>query len=500
MTRNTKKSQNKKIYDVCIVGAGPAALSCLSAIREPYSLDNLTETQLQRAEKSLHLNNQLSVCVIDPKANWMQTWRTNFTQLRIQNLRSPSIANPDMFDRNALLAYAVRHGREHELKETGCFDMKDLVGLGQTQCGLWKLPSTKLFLDFCDDMTKRLSHSYIQGVVVDLVQDEKKVFRLDWVDPEKVTQKLSARNVVLATGMVGSPIIPRGLKGCHTVPWTSPKAFTKSSIKKKEHVLVIGGGLTAVQAALRVVDAGNTCILCSRRPLQEKHFDISVEWFDQRRANKCLSEFYHDSIENRLLRLKEARDGGSVPPLYMKRLDQKRDSLKCWVGDVEYRHDDDDINAADKDDDRILIHFQGSVHKFDKIVVACGIKPDCVAQPLIEKIHKQWPINVCGGLPDVTQDMRWHDGKTGNENVYVAGAMAGLQVGPDAGNLMGIRRAASVIADSLDCRTWLQEQVYFNKFDVLLFSDSESETESCCGSEAECFACCDDDDEEEIVI
>jgi hypothetical protein len=480
-------------YDVCIIGSGPSGLACLSAIREPYSIDLLTESQIQRAEHSLKLHHQLSVCVIDPEPNWMNTWKTSFEQLNIQHLRSPAIAHPNMFDRNALLAFAVERGRESELNESGCSDIKSLFGLGQTQVGLWKLPSTKLFLDFCDDMVSSLAHTYLQGRVVDLLkQDQDGNHCLQYTDPTGEARCISTRNVILTAGTLGRPILPCGLVGCPTVSWNSPEAFLTRTVcdrllPKKQHVLVVGGGLTAVQAALRVAEAGNTCVLCSRRPLRRQHFDIPVDWFDQRKTNKCLSGFYHDTIENRLEKLKEARDGGSVPPMYMKRLEENKGRLSCWVGDVEYHDEEEDAS----EDGSVTILFEGSPYKFDKIVLACGIQPDCKSNPLVEKIHRLWPIPIHGGLPDVTEDLRWHDGQTTPPNLFVTGAMAGLQVGPDAGNLMGIRRAALVVANSLECRSWLREKALVNPFEALGFSDSDTESES--ASYQDCSTCCEED-------
>lgn len=62
-------------------------------------------------------------------------------------------------------------------------------------------------------------------------------------------------------------------------------------------------------------------------------------------------------------------------------------------------------------------------------------------------------------------------------NIFVVGAMAALQVGPDAGNLMGMRRAARLVANALDCHAWLRERALTNPF-LALWDDSESETES----------------------
>jgi hypothetical protein len=68
-------------------------------------------------------------------------------------------------------------------------------------------------------------------------------------------------------------------------------------------------------------------------------------------------------------------------------------------------------------------------------------------------------------------------------------------MGPDAGNLMGIRRAALVIADSLDCWCWLREKALVNPFEALCFSGTDTEPED--ESEHNCSTCCEEDLESE---
>lgn len=491
-------------YDVCIIGSGPAALACLSAIREPYSVDSLSDVQVQRALRGGG-RKQLSVCVVDPHPDWMQGWSENFAKLDIRHLRSPVKAHPNMFDSNALLAYALHAHREDDLFESGCSDVKRLVGLGQTQVGLWKLPSTALFLDFCRDLVRQLKHTYLQGSVIDIEKKEEgsdgqgeNSYKIEWKgDADDDSRFLTAQKVIVAAGAVGRPVVPPGLIGCPNMcGWQSPEAFrfTSSLNQRKQRVLVVGGGLTAVQVALRVLESNDgiaaSCVLCSRRPLQEKHFDIPIEWFDERTNLNCLSKFYHNPIEDRLSQLKQARDGGSVPNMYLARL-QKHEGLglTCWVGeDLLYNPQDQEhgepFNDCNENDETgVTVRFQGVPHQFDRIILACGIKPDCTAHPVMKQMQSKWPIEICGGFPDLTQDLRWREGM----DVFVTGASAALQVGPDSGNLMGMRRAAQTIAHAMECRTWLRQTALVNPFE-LLFDDSETESEG--ASEHDCDTCC----------
>jgi thioredoxin reductase len=481
-----------KDYDVCIVGAGPAGLACVSAINEPYSLDHLTEIQFERAAKIHHRHHRkLRVCVVDPNPEWMASWKSNFEQLRIRHLRSSALAHPNMFDRRALLTYANNHGRdEDELVQSNCGKMKVLSGLGrETNTGMWDLPSTSLFEDFCDDLCKNLKHTYFQGYASDLTKGKKGGYQLSWTDTSGKQHSVGAQRVILATGMMGKSVVPKGLVSCPTVSWKAPDAFAFSSKRKNvpQHVLVVGGGLTAAQAVLRIVEEGNTCVLCSRRPLHEKHFDVPVEWFDKRKTAECLSKFYQETIENRLQQLKEVRNGGSIPASYMKRLQKfEGKSLTRWVGEVEYENYNE--NTTDKnttDEKMIRIRFEDKTILFDRVILATGVAPDCTANPFCKKVLENFPITVHGGFPDVTQDLRWSE----DSEIFVIGAMSALQVGPDAGNLMGMRRAAYVISDKFNVRRWLRQTILANQYDAfMLDSDSESEIEdetSCCESESD---------------
>ena len=85
-------------------------------------------------------------------------------------------------------------------------------------------------------------------------------------------------------------------------------------------VLVIGGGLSAAQAALAAYRAGHRVVLRSRRPLQTSPFDIGSEWFDMRTADRVRFEFLCLPMKMRGAAVREATPGGSVPGNYMAEL------------------------------------------------------------------------------------------------------------------------------------------------------------------------------------
>jgi hypothetical protein len=167
-------------YDLIIIGSGPAGLAALSCVQEDYSLNMLDSTQVQRASSWIKkgYRDKKRVMVIDPNEKWLGEWERNFDTLDIQYLRSPTIAHCSYFDRNALLVsfldvfmrcitysyhilhfnqcYAISQGREEELLDSGCSDIKSLRGTVLSSVGLWKLPSSNLFLDFSRHLAKTL--------------------------------------------------------------------------------------------------------------------------------------------------------------------------------------------------------------------------------------------------------------------------------------------------------------------------------------------------------
>ena len=486
-TNQNPKNSNKKKYDICIIGSGPAGLACLSAIREPYSIDVLNDEQTKRANRFLHKSSsyqQPSVCIIDPHSQWMSQWKKSFELLKIQYLRSPALAHPSLFDSNALLAYAFEQGRgRDELLESGLYERKELLALGQAQVGLWKLPSTKLFNDFCDDLSGRLEHDYVQGAAVKVekccLNDDRNLELTVEKNMNHHNEKeiVQADHIIIAMGPIGKPIVPQWLKikGPRVCQWTEMDYVMKEAPKR---VLVLGGGLTAVQVAQRCATTAHKVILCSRRALAVRHFDIPVEWFNRQSANKCMHDFYHLSDEERLALLKTTRGGGSVPPVYMKDLNhlEKTGKLRRIVGtpEVELNDDCDDSASAFNP---IRITLRGEKIEVDMIVVACGYKPDFQSHPLIDSITKvNEDLEFLKGFPKVTEDLQIAD------NIFVTGALGSLNTGPDSGNLMGIRRASQIVANALDCslstnRLRNESNVFENRYDAFL-SDSDSDSES----------------------
>eukprot|EP00747_Dinoflagellata_sp_TGD_P067805 gnl/TRDRNA2_/TRDRNA2_155449_c1_seq1.p1 gnl/TRDRNA2_/TRDRNA2_155449_c1~~gnl/TRDRNA2_/TRDRNA2_155449_c1_seq1.p1 ORF type:complete len:447 (+),score=75.96 gnl/TRDRNA2_/TRDRNA2_155449_c1_seq1:143-1342(+) len=333
--------------------------------------------------------------------------------------------------------------------------------MDDARAGSFRLPSSQLFLDFCDMLVAKLPHDFKHGQAVS-VSGKDGAYKVSLADGSAV----AAGSVILALGFPGLPCRPAAFANMpvevasHTEERTWP-----SKCQKGRRILVVGGGLTAVQAAQLAVKRGCKVSLCSRRPLTTRNFDIPVEWFDRRVQNRLRHEFWEQPSEVRLAQIKATRGGGSVPPDYMEQL--KREDA---AGKVEVVCGEVEVGAVDASG--IHVTLAGQARRFDHVVLATGHRPDCMALPLLQSMQAQWPVEVIGGLPVLTHDLQWGD----NEQLFLVGALAALQVGPDAANLMGCRRAANVVAQSLGLRLWFRTSVYVNRYAA--FADSEDEDES----------------------
>eukprot|EP00930_Biecheleria_cincta_P037102 TRINITY_DN25441_c0_g1_i1.p1 TRINITY_DN25441_c0_g1~~TRINITY_DN25441_c0_g1_i1.p1 ORF type:complete len:523 (-),score=82.49 TRINITY_DN25441_c0_g1_i1:529-2097(-) len=471
-------------FDVCIIGAGPGGLAVLSACVEPYSLDLLGDKQQWRAAHALGLQQKNGaggirtprVCVVDPEP-WLSTWRQRFQNIGIEWLRSPTIAHCDTFDASAMLAFAGKNNRTNELLDSGCVD-KRLMLLAEASDGSWHLPSNELFLDFCDDVVSRSPHTFVKGRAKS-VQSTNGEFTVGLYDG----RQLKSATVVLALGVPGPPVIPASIAHLPSrLMFHSDDQFGK---RLKElgkggvkHILVLGGGLTAVQVALLGVRRSCEVTLCSRRPITSRHFDIDKGWFDRREASRHRFEFLSLPMEERLAMIKQTRGGGSVPPFYM-------DQLRCAEAGGHLKVKVCEVQVSEVFDDGLDIRLDGSVERFDLVVSACGHRPDCTQLPLIQSLLKDSPTQITGGLPHLSEELQWG----AHDRLFAIGALASLQVGPDAGNIMGIRRAAQIMTSAMGFRDWLhdygtelkdslQKNIRGNPFTLLQDYNAESEVES----------------------
>jgi hypothetical protein len=140
-------AEEPHIHDIIIVGAGACGLAVAARLCESTPSALFTDSEHQRyhwmkasttskrtskptrtsrrsntaADRLLHgsgISGDLDIAVLDESGDqWMSAWNEKFKRLSISHLRSPMFFHPDPRDRDGLLEYTYKEGREKELKE-----------------------------------------------------------------------------------------------------------------------------------------------------------------------------------------------------------------------------------------------------------------------------------------------------------------------------------------------------------------------------------------------
>ena len=452
---------------------------------------------------------RIAVCVIDPGSHFMQSWNTRFRALEINHLRSPAFAQPVAFEPTALVDFAVREGRTSELIDapvSGQWIASTDVDKGAM---LQSLPSSALFRDFCAELEAKLPHSWLSGAATSVSKDASTgKFRVHYKatdDQRELAVEASA--VILATGPVGrwnipSPFEPHldSPRVLHTeellvnCKGTLSEEITRRCPGESARVLVIGGGISAAQAALAAFRAGHQVVLRSRRPLHTAPFDVGPEWLDMRTADRVRFEFLCLPMKRRGMAVHDATPGGSVPANYMEEL-------------VHYAAESPDMLRLEVDKgidcSQVCVGRDGVIvvngDSFAMVILATGVVTGPSCSPIFQSVKELFDAPVVGGLPRVDSRLRWAPG----EDLFVLGANAVLELGPGGGNLMGSMRGARVVSNELrslmgkqaparaSCSTTVRNQ-YACLGDRVRFGDGEDAEvcRACRGWIAMLASCC----------
>ena len=448
---------------VLIVGGGPHGLAVLSALHER----SLVYPQLGLDHARSHgmsfesLQKIGSVGVMDPGLHFCDDWNTRFEALKIEHLRSPAFAHPKAYEPVALMNFAVSQGREHELLNVPVLASSARYASAMdenegSQPALFGQPTQALFRDFCASLEAGLPHQWVRGRAVQVRKNPGTgKFRVRY-EHGGASGWVAADAVVLATGPTGklnipAPFIPFVDSGCvtHTAEFVRNGKTVASMVSQiagdtgRTRMLVIGGGLTAAQAALAAVGAGSQVVLRSRRPLVTRKYDLSKEWLDHRHAARLLSEFHNTPIDERHKMVKGEVGGGSVPESYMQELHRvagTSDRLELQVSE--------EIGCSVVSVQDGKVHVDGDV--FDHVILATGSSAAPGLNPLYQQVAAEFELPTVDHLPELDDELRWADGG----NLHVVGANAVLELGPGALNLMGAQRGAKIVAGALRDLMW----------------------------------------------
>ncbi|EAW09646.1 FAD binding domain protein [Aspergillus clavatus NRRL 1] len=485
-------ASKRRTSDSSSASGAPASISAASSVPSlasslsPSSVDMDTDMS---GEKRLGARREsgVSVLVLDGTGErWMQRWETAFRTLEIAQLRSPMFFHVDPGDRDGMLAYARETGREADLWEIGGCVGKEVskhkrkkrmraraVAMGETEIDErdrkdYFSPSTGLFADYCASIVERYGLNapgmILQREVGDIQYDYddeispyEKIFTVTASDGSR----FYSRAVVLAIGPGKTKMLPFELSAdermgaCHS---TEIRAFPSPNVKRKmqqreeTNVVVVGGGLSSAQIVDMAVRKGVTKVwFIMRSDFKVKHFDFGLTWVGKFKNYEKAAFWSADTDDERLEMIKVARNGGSITPRYQKIVKQHaaRNRVSIHTRTV----------ICDKEYCPLTQTWRlttdppiPDLPPIDYIYFATGMKCDVQEMPLLQRMHRDYPIETKQGLPCITDDLMWQPGVP----LFVTGRLASLRLGPAAPNLEGARLGAERIA-------WAMEDVLGRK-------------------------------------
>lgn len=297
-------------------------------------------------------------------------------------------------------------------------------------------PTLALFLDYADYVVDRfdLSTCVREATVTGLDRDGTLVVETD-------AGAVRTKRVVLAVGQGGRYRRPDWAPDHPRIEhvWDRPTPPAER-VDPGEHTVVVGGGITAGQAATTLASAGREVTLWSRHPLQEALREASPEWLNWTHIERELHSLPPGS-RARYERVREVRNDGTVPPYLRRELEASA---------VERRTGE--ITAVSPTSSGLLVSGEhATAEGVDRLLLATGFDPvydhsfvERVADALLlARGHRGMPV-----LDDATLAWERRDGTT--SPVFVTGKLAEGTVGPYAGNVPGARRAAERLVDATD--------------------------------------------------
>ncbi|MEM1094102.1 MAG: FAD/NAD(P)-binding protein [Bacteroidota bacterium] len=249
---------------------------------------------------------------------------------------------------------------------------------------------------------------------------------------ETTQGQLATRRVVLAVGMGGLryPNWAQQDAVSDRVAHIFDASFQREAIAPSDRVVVVGGGISAAQVAMACGKTTSQPVTLLQRHAPRIHqFDSDPGWMGPRH----LTAFHQTPCTcTRRAMIAEARHAGSIPPQVHRDLKravraQRVDVVQSMVTSAAV-----DVGGA-----VCFTLGDGSCLTADRVLLATGFATERPGGAWMERMVQRLGLRCAQcGFPIVTPDLAWRPG------LHVTGALAELEVGPVARNIVGARLAA----------------------------------------------------------
>ncbi|MCU0496883.1 MAG: FAD/NAD(P)-binding protein [Anaerolineae bacterium] len=224
---------------------------------------------------------------------------------------------------------------------------------------------------------------------------------------------IESKRVLLAISLSEQPHIPTWAQPFPHIQHIFDPNFQREAVLPNERIAIIGGGITAAQTALTLAQASHHSVtLITRHSSRIFDFDSDPCWMNA----LCLGDFHQipDYIQRRKI-IRSVRHRGSMP------YDVAHD-LQQAIHEGRVRRVEGEIGDQ--------------IDQYDRVLLATGWEQTRPGGVWLDQAIEAYglPIAPCG-FPIVARDLCWQTG------LYVTGALAELEIGPAARNIIGARMA-----------------------------------------------------------
>ncbi|TVP76709.1 MAG: hypothetical protein EA352_05105 [Gemmatimonadales bacterium] len=364
--------------------------------------------------------------ILDPGPRLLNRWFDWTSRTGMEHLRSPGVHHIGLAP-FALLRFADRRGRRRR-------EMK----------GRTRRPSVELFRDHSLQVIREadLDALLLRGSLEAIGPHPRGGLQV-----ETDRGVLHTRRLLLAPGQPppsGGPKWVPGLReaGLPVVPLFGPDFplgdLARSACRTGRPIVVVGGGISAVQLALRLVRDEVPVALVSRHPLRIHRLDSDPGWMGPR--NLAAFRAQPDPARRRQI-IVEARHRGSVPDPLARAL--RAAAVRTDLELLLARRILGSARHGDPPGEPALLLDGGEILPASSVVLATGVGEGVPGASWIRDTSHRLGLPLAGcGFPRVDGGLHWGEG------IQCSGGLAELELGPAARNIVGARMAAARVLET----------------------------------------------------